>query len=182
VPDVSFKLKGFEMANPHPVSRLNKPNKYSSARVQRALAEGKRLAADAGWQLPGDGGALCAGAPSCCSTSKTKRGFVILPSRKSASSGRQRDPSRCAAQAAVRAWAVRRRAWLVILPSRKSASSGRWRARNAVRTAPLATPWIPSRGLTHNSTVVVPIPCGFLRQDTGFMKPRNSARPMVSEH
>jgi hypothetical protein len=31
------------MANPHPVSRLNKPNKYSSARVQRALAEGKRL-------------------------------------------------------------------------------------------------------------------------------------------
>jgi hypothetical protein len=31
------------VANKHPVPRTNKPNKYSSARVQRALAEGKRM-------------------------------------------------------------------------------------------------------------------------------------------
>jgi hypothetical protein len=31
------------MANPHPVSRTSKPNKASSARIDRALAQGKRL-------------------------------------------------------------------------------------------------------------------------------------------
>jgi hypothetical protein len=31
------------MANPHPVSRKSKPNKASSARIERAIEQGKRL-------------------------------------------------------------------------------------------------------------------------------------------
>ena len=31
------------MANPHPVSRRGKPNKASSARIERAIEQGKRL-------------------------------------------------------------------------------------------------------------------------------------------
>jgi hypothetical protein len=31
------------MANPHPVSRKGKHNRFASARVERALAEGKRM-------------------------------------------------------------------------------------------------------------------------------------------
>ena len=35
------------MANPHPVSRKNKPNKASTTRIERALQQGRRLPHDA---------------------------------------------------------------------------------------------------------------------------------------